>query len=194
MLFMKALLPLILALTALVSGCAHGPRYNDVIAVTTAALNERTNAALADGDAGRLSLADSRRFLRQSRDQVRIMRSRADECRMSVDEVNILDWLDGEYTTLLRRSRPVRSASTLRLQNSLATLQTLRPVRIYSVETGDTVATASSDSFDSNTCDTQKKKDCDKDHDRHRDHDHHDHDHGGHDRGDKDCGCDRDHR
>jgi hypothetical protein len=66
------------------------------------------------------------------------------------------------------------------LRNTLATLQTLRPVWVFRTITGS--APAASDSFDNNTCDTQKK-DCDKGHDN-----------GGHDHGNKDCGCDHGHR
>lgn len=126
---MKALPSVLLALAAFLAGCAHG-RYDDVVAVNAKVLNERTKATLADGDTGRLSLAESRRFLRQSQAQVRTIRARADLCRMSADEVNVLDWLDGEYTALLRRSQPLRTSSGLKLRNSVATLQRLRPVHV----------------------------------------------------------------
>ena len=189
---MKVLPLLLLVLAAFISGCAHFRTYDPLVAESARILNERTREVVADGTAGRLPLAESRRFLRQSQAQVRVMRSRTDQCHMSADEVNILDWLDGEYTVLLRRSRPLRASSAVRLQNTLATLQTLRPVLIFSDVPDDTPAI--SDSFGNDTCDT-KRKDCDKDHDRHHhDHEHDNHDHGGHDRGDKDCSCDRDHR
>lgn len=192
---MKTSLPLIIALAAFVSGCAHFRTYDAVVAESARALYERTREVVADGNAGRLSLAESRRFLRQSQAQVRVMRGRTNQCRMSPDELNMLDWLDGEYAALLRQSHPLRGSSAVKLQNTLATLQTLRPVVDFGVVTE--TATTTDDSFDNNTCDA-KKRDCDKDHDRHHDHDHdhhdHDHDHGGHDHGDKDCGGDRDHR
>ncbi len=188
---MKAPLLFMLALAACLPGCIHLPAYNDTVAVNTWALSEQTQAVVANGNAGRLSLADSRRFLRQSREQARGMRARAHECSLSADEVKILDWLDGEYAALLRHPRPLRSASALRLQNSLATLQRLRPVHIYSIPSDNAVATTSDNTIDTNTPDTSKK-DCD------RKHDHDGHDHGGHDHDrdhdDRDCGCDHGHK
>lgn len=200
--FMKTLPLLLLSLAALLAGCAHEPASNDALAVNTAVLSQRTGAALSNGDAGRLTLAESRTFLRQSREQVRGMRAHAEECRMSPDEVNILDWLDGEYTALLRRPRPVNTATTRRLQNTLATWESLRPGLSYGVASADTTAmsdTSSGSIFDTDTTTDRydrRKKDCD-DHHRDHDHDHHDHDHDGHDKdhdhNDKDCGCDHNH-
>ncbi|EDY18777.1 hypothetical protein CfE428DRAFT_3814 [Chthoniobacter flavus Ellin428] len=172
---MKALLPPVLLLAAFLSGCVSepDPAY-DLVAVNTLVLNDRTKAAVADGNAGRLSLAESRRFLRQSRAQARGVRARADQCHLSRDELKILDWLDGEYATLLRRPRPLRSASALRLQNSLAALQDLRPVRMYWIQVKGTPDTSNNDTDTSDT-----------DNNRHHDHDGHDHGgHDGHDHGD----------
>lgn len=177
---MKALFPLVLVLIVGVAGCAHDPEpAYDFVAVNAQVLGERTKAAVADGDAGRLTLAESRRFLRQSRAQARSIRARAEECRLSADELKILDWLEGEYTALLRRPRPLRWASALRLQNSLDALQELRPTRSYGYWTDAT----SLDTVDTDTMDTSTS---DYDHHHHGDgdHDHGGHDHGGHDHGD----------
>ena len=176
---MKTPLLLMLALAAFIPGCVHLPAYNDAVAVNTWALSEQTQVVVADGNAGRLSLADSRRFLRQSREQARGMRARANECGLSADEMKILNWLDGEYAALLRHPRPLHSASALRLQNSLATLQRLRPVHIYSIPSGSAVA-ATSDTIDTDTSNTNTKN-CDRGHD-------------GHDHGGRDCGCDHGHK
>lgn len=177
---MKAPLLLVIPLAAFLSGCIHSPNYDDMVAVTARALSEQTQAVVVNGNAGHLSLAESRRFLRQSREQARGMRERADQCGLSADEMKILYWLDGEYATLLRHPRPLRSASALRLQNSLATLQRLQPVRIYSTPSDSAVA-ATSDTIDTNIPDTSTKN-CDRGHD-----------HGGHDHGGRDCGCDHGH-
>lgn len=165
------------ALVGFLSGCAHSPKYSDAVAVNTLVLSEQTQAVVVEGNAGHLSLADSRQFLQRSRQQARGMRARADECHLSADEVKILDWLDGEYATLLRRPRPLRSASALRLQNSIATLQRLRPVRIYHIPSDAEVA-ALNDSVDNSTSDTTNTNNC----------------HDGHDHGGRDCGCDHGHK
>jgi hypothetical protein len=170
---------LILVLAGLSSGCAlfRSP-YGAETSEDIRELARRTNEVVADGDAGRLSLAESRQFLKQSQAQVQVMRIRGvgDEARPS------LDALDREYAALLQQRRPLRRHTTSELRGTLFALQSLKPAppvwfRPATTSTSDDTPT------DTSTSDTNSRKDCDKDHDHH-----------GHDRGDRDCDSHHDHR
>lgn len=169
-----------LAVMTLSSGCAffHAP-YGVATSEDIHQLVCRTDEVIADGEAGKLSLADSRQFLKQSQAQVQVMRLRY----VGKEAKPHLDALDREYAVLLRQNHPLRRHTTSELRGTLFALQSLKPVR--SVFYRETSSSIDDTLTDTTTNDTSSQKDCDKG----RDHDHGGHDHGGHD-----CGCDHGHK
>jgi hypothetical protein len=175
---------IIFASVTLLCGCAHVETGDPLMAERVLDLGVRTREVVAQGNAGRLSLAESRRFLRKSQGEVRSLGQRVELSHLNAQEVDILNWLDGEYDTLLKSRRPLRSQSALKLQNTLYALRTLRPVNnLVLPEVVAGAATASTDDIDTSTNTDTSRKDCDKGHD-----------HGGHDHGKGDCGCDHGHK
>ena len=128
---MKTLLSLtVMALASLFTGC--GLFSSPYSAQTSDDIRElvcRTNEVVADGDAGKLSSADSRRFVKQSQAQVQVMRLRY----VGKEAKPRLDDLDREYAALLRRHSPLRRRSTSELRATLFALQSLGPVQAITV-------------------------------------------------------------
>jgi hypothetical protein len=197
---MKTPLWFVLALAAAFAGCAPFHPYDPVVAEGLRTLGQRTEVVVEDGDGGRLSLKESRRFLRASQAEARVIRAHVVQCQLNPDEGPILSWLDSEYSRLLSRPRPLRGPAAVRLQNTLATLQMLRPVRAVSINVADFPTTADANLFDTDTAwagrrdDDRDRRHHDHDEDRHdhrpnNDHDHdrghddHHHDHEDHDHG-----------
>lgn len=175
---MKTLLPLfVVALAALASGCAlfHAP-YGADTAEDIRELMNRTNEVVADGDAGKLSLADSRRFLKQSQAQVQVMRLRYVGAEV---KPHLYD-LDREYAVLLRQHTPLRRRNTASLRTTLFALQSMTPVHSVFYRP---MPPSTDDALDNTTPDTTSQRNCDKDHD-----------HGGSNHNDRDCGCDHSHK
>ena len=118
--------PLILLATiALVAGCAmvNVTPYDPVVADRATQLAKRTNEMLADGDAGRLSLAQSQQFLEQSLGLVRALHTRATQTHKSTFGSSTLMELEKEYEALLARKRPIRSSAARPLLLKLYELQ-----------------------------------------------------------------------
>ena len=137
----------------------------------------RTKSVTEDGDAKRLSLADSRRFLKQSRAKAQTVRQRVIQTKTTVGELALLDSLDREYQSLLRRRRPLRTPTAVNLMADLEAWQDIRPLpdtRVPQVASYDFVDTTG-------TADTSNNSKCDSGHG--------DSGHGGHD-----CGCSGGHR
>ncbi len=165
---------------ALLAGCAthlHRPPYDPQVTVSVRELYFRTKSVLEDGDRKRLSLADSRRFLRQSRAKTQIVRQQVVQTKTTVGELALLDSLDQEYQSLLRRERPLRSRAAGNLMADLEAWQDIRPLPETLVP-----QVASYDMSDVSTPDTTNNSKCDNGHG----------DHGGHDG--HDCGCSSNHR
>ncbi|HSI15176.1 MAG TPA: hypothetical protein VK961_24195 [Chthoniobacter sp.] len=160
---MKILLLLtIAALAALSSGCAL---FNSPYAAQTGddihELVCRTNEVIADGDSGKLSLADSRQFLKQSEAQVQVMRLR----HVGAKAKPHLDDLDREYTVLLEQHSPLRRRTTSDLRSTLFALQSLRPVR--SLHYGEGASINDYSSSDIATPDAPTSSRCDSGHGGH---------------------------
>ena len=156
-----------LVLAVLWSGCAlFTSPYDYVTTEYIRELTQRTKEVVADGNARRLTLANSRKFLRESQAQVGILRIRANETYMSDDARTLLDILDRCYATLLEHRSPLRTSNTFELRSALNSLQNLapyRPVRFSSTQ----VSSPPEDPFDSTDTDTTTtKKDDDKKRDR----------------------------
>jgi len=122
-------------LASLFSGC--GLLSSPYSAQTSDDIRElvcRTNEVVADGDAGKLSSADSRQFVKQSQAQVQIMRLRY----VGKEAKPRLDDLDREYATLLQKHRPLHRRTTSELRATLFALQSLGPVRPIIASSFDT--------------------------------------------------------
>lgn len=156
--------PVLVVCAALFSGCAFFRPYDPLMAESFRGLGQRTKEVVAEGDSGRLSLAESRRFLRQSQAQMRLVSQRVKPSHLTADERTILASLDGEYDMLLRGKRPLRSSATAKLQNTLLALQTLRPVIDFSAE--QDAAPDVDDLSDNDTTSDKKQCDCKDKHDR----------------------------
>ena len=144
----------------LLSGCAFLSPYDSDAEADIRELMRRTNEVVADGNAGRLSLADSRQFLRQSQARMQVLRIRATQSHMSKEALAALDSLEKEYETLLARKRPLRGRDAAELQRRLFALQDLKPV----ASVFRRVSSASSSDDSSNDVvtkdDEEKKKHC----------------------------------
>jgi hypothetical protein len=174
---MKALL---LICAAFLTSCVLLPRStvsaDNVAAENIRELGVRTREVSADGDAGRLSLKESRKFLRQSQAMVGVLRVRADKVAwVSPETHHLYDTLDTQYAALLTQGKPLRSKTSGELMATLAALQVMVPYdsgwRSRSSSSGSsTTDTSSDDTCNNSDKDKDKKKDCDKDH-RHDRHD-----------------------
>jgi hypothetical protein len=159
---------------ALLSGCITFSAYDSDTGESIGELVRRTNEVVADGDAGRLSLADSQQFLRQSQAQMHVLRVR--DGYMSKRALATVNSLDKEYATLLARKRPLRSRDTSALRGTLFALQAMRSVGPVGRGTASTSSSSdtTSDPFENDAatkeeCDRKDKKDRD-DHHRHGKH------------------------
>ena len=144
----------------LLSGCAFLSPYDSDAEADIRELMRRTNEVVADGNAGRLSLADSRQFLRQSQARMQVLRIRTTQNHMSKEALNALDSLEKEYESLLARNHPLRGREAAELQRRLFALQDLKPVasvfrRVSSASSSDD---SSNDAVTKN--DDEKKKHC----------------------------------
>jgi len=110
---------------AFLSGCVVSP-YGSDSEQDIRELVRRTNEVVADGDRGRLSLAESRQFLRQSQARLEVLRTR--DSGMSKKAMSAVDALDAEYQKLLAENRPLHRRETADLRRLLFALQDLRPV------------------------------------------------------------------
>jgi hypothetical protein len=82
---------------------------------------QRTSEVIADGDRRRLSLKESRQFLRQSQAQLGVLRIRS----MSREARSYLDAADQAYTALLLHKSPIRTSNTVGLRAALSNLRGL---------------------------------------------------------------------
>jgi len=151
------------------AGCANLRHYDPVAGPIIEDLVVRTNEVAKDGDQGRLSLKESRRFLRQSKAMVGVVRARSDAMHMNADTQSVLEAADRNYDTLLQRKAPLRSAAISGLMTSLFALHEMLPVRTFVMETA--APTPLPDDTDTTSTDCKRKKECD---DRHTHHDHDD--------------------
>ncbi len=142
------------------SGCAFLSPYDSDAEADIRELMHRTNEVVADGNAGRLSLADSQQFLRQSQARMQVLRIRATQSHMSKEALTAVDALEKEYETLLARNHPLRGRAAAELQRRLFALQDLKPV----ASVFRRVSSASSSDDSSNDVVTkdadEKKKEC----------------------------------
>ena len=172
---MKAIL---LICAAFLTSCALLPRsfvsVDNVAAENIRELSVRTREVVADGDAGKLSLKESRKFLRQSQAMVGVLRVRADKvASVSPETQHLYDNLDAHYGALLTQGKPLRSKTSDELITTLAALQVMVPYNSGWRSMRSSSSESSTTDTSSDTCDTtekDKKKDCDKDH-RHDRHD-----------------------
>lgn len=151
----------------LLSGCFTFSAYDSDAAEGIAELVRRTNEVVADGDAGRLSLAASQQFLRQCQAQMHVLRVR--DGHIGKEALATVSLLEKDYATLLARHRPLRSRDTSGLRSRLFALQAMRSVE--AVGRGATSASASTDTTsDPVENDTALPKEkCDRKDKRHRD-------------------------
>jgi hypothetical protein len=169
-------IPIVCLVFALLAGCAtHRPPYDPQVTVAVRELFFRTKKVVEDGG---LTLADSRQFLKQSRAKARAVRQRVIQTRTTAQELAVLDSLDQEYQSLLRRRSPLRGPAATELMADLDRLQVLRDLPDRWVPQVGTYVP--DNDIPSGTTDTRK---CRDDHDHHHDHDH----------DDRDCGCKNDH-
>lgn len=125
---------MVVILASLFSGCGlFSVPYSAQTSDDIRELVCRTNEVIADGDAGKLSLAESRKFVKQSQAQVQIMRLRY----VGKEAGPRLDDLDREYATLLRKHRPMRRRTTSELRATLFALQSMGPVYPVTVASFD---------------------------------------------------------
>ena len=117
---------LALIVSVLFCGCISFSPYDSAAADDIRELMRRTNEVVADSDRGRLSLAESRQFLRQSQARLEVLRTR--ESGMSGQARSAVDALDAEYKKLLAENHPLRRRETADLRRLLFALQDLRPV------------------------------------------------------------------
>jgi hypothetical protein len=164
---------------ALLAGCAmhhpSRPPYDPQITVSVRELYFRTKSVVEDGNAKRLSLADSRQFLKQSRMKAKAVRQQIVQTKTTVGEQALLDSLDQEYQSLLRRQRPLRGPAAANLMADLEAWQDIRPLpdtRVYQIADYATPDVSTPD-----TSDNSNNSKCDKGHGDHGDH------------GGRDCGC-----
>ncbi len=182
---------LVLGCSALLPGCAlfRAP-YSDVTLADIRELEQRTKEVVADGDRGRLSLKDSRRFLEQSRAQLGVVRIRGG---LNKEALGYLDAADQSYVTQLQRKAPLRTSNTIELRTALSNLHGLglhhgvwiaNPEPSTTTDTDDIPDPPDSKDRDRKHCDDDKHrgrdkdKDCDKkddkkDKDDDDDHKHH---------------------
>ncbi|MDQ3566254.1 MAG: hypothetical protein M3436_19980 [Pseudomonadota bacterium] len=118
-------LPLLLAVS--LTACLHTPVADPAGDEVLRELASRTRETVADGDARRLSLRQSRNFLRQSQATVAALRARSQVSRISAHAHSYLDTLDHQYAVLLEQSQPLRTSTSAELQTTLAALQNMRP-------------------------------------------------------------------
>ena len=160
-----------LALATFLAGCASS-HYDPVAGQLIEDLVVRTHEVAKDGDHGRLSMKESRKFLQQSQAMVGVVRARGEATQMNADTQTVLAAADRTYDKLLQRKAPLRSAAASELMTTLFALHQMLPVRSAVAE----IPASSSPPDDTNTTSTdpKKKKECDDRH-SHRDHDHDDH-------------------
>lgn len=146
----------------LLSGCAFLSPYDSDAEADIRELMRRTNEVVADGNAGRLSLADSQQFLRQSQARMQVLRIRATQSHMSKEALTALDSLEKEYETLLARKRPLRGHEAAELQRRLFALQDLKPVASVFRRVSSASSSSSDDSSNDAVTkdDEEKKKEC----------------------------------
>lgn len=119
---------LVLACAALLPGCVFFKftrvPYDDVSLAEIKELEQRTREVVFDGDRRRLSLKESRKFLRQSQAQLGVVRIRG----VNEEARGYLDAVDRSYAALLERTSPIRSSNTIELRVALSNLRGLGQV------------------------------------------------------------------
>jgi hypothetical protein len=166
--------PIVMLVAAgLLAGCGSFQPYDPVLALDIREMAGRTSEVVTDGEAGRLSLANSRQFLRGCQGQVQVWRARGKLCGLNEQESAMLDSLDEQCAALLARKRPFHGRDAVKLKATLWALQASRPYHGEVMDIPDTFAAADvPDAPDSKTNNCDNK----------------------HDQGGKDCGCRNDHR
>lgn len=167
------------ALAVALGGCSvvYRPPYDwGMVGEDILELSLRTREVVADGDKGRLSVAQSKKFLLQSQamaDLIRL-RSAGHEKRLAC-----LDALDQQYRMLLARRKPLRSASTVELRAALDALVAVRPRQAVAVMETSVPTTSDDDDWAERERrrerererqrERQKEKDDDDHKDKHKD-------------------------
>lgn len=108
---------------ALLAGCVALAPIDTVLEERVTELQDRTFEVLRDGDAGRLSLAESRRFLSESAVRVQALHARAVENRRHPEELAALGQIASCYAILLAQKQPLRSADARELWAALTRLR-----------------------------------------------------------------------
>ncbi len=151
---------LALIVSGLFCGCISFSPYDSAAADDIRELMRRTNEVVTDSDRGRLSLAESRQFLRQSQARLEVLRTR--KSGMSGQARSALAALDAEYQKLLAENRPLRRRETADLRRLIFALQDLRPApSVFRHEYA--AAPPADDTSTNDTCvkkDDEKKKHC----------------------------------
>ena len=114
---------LLLVPAALLAGCVALAPIDPVLEERVTELQTRTFEVLRDGDAGRLSLAESRRFLSESAARAQALHARAVQNRRDSEELAALEKLDALYAVLLAKKQPLRSAGARELWAALTRLR-----------------------------------------------------------------------
>ena len=113
----------LLAAVLLLTGCVALPPIDPVFEERVSELQSRTFEVLKEGDSGRLSLAESRRFLHESSAGVKTLRARAVQNHREPDELAALETLEQRYAALLAQPQPLRSTTAKELWAELSRLR-----------------------------------------------------------------------
>ena len=108
---------------ALMAGCVALAPIDPVLEERVTELQDRTFEVLRDGDAGRLSLEESRRFLHESEVRVQALHARAVQNRRHPEELAALEQIGRCYAVLLAQKQPLRSAGARELWAALTRLR-----------------------------------------------------------------------
>ena len=170
------ILPLFTA--ALVAGCVSFPEYNSVIEDRIEQHARRTEEVVAEGDAGRLSAAQSREYLKQARDIARGLHEIVVKSHGRALRAATLEHLAKQYEALLASGKPLRSSTAVPLGATFRELRRLQGYRRHLTKDMEfeprstTESTSTSDDSSSSDRDSSKCKKHDHDDhcpkDRHR--------------------------
>lgn len=119
----RSLAQQLLLLAALLTSCSFLAPYDEVTDRSVYELASRTEMALAQADAGQLSLAESQKFLMESIGSVRALKIRAGLRAQNTEEQQVLASLEERYQALAARGKPVRSSLATPLRATLLDLQ-----------------------------------------------------------------------
>jgi hypothetical protein len=110
----------------IVAGCTLIAPYDEVTDLGVNNLSVRTETALAEADAGRLSLDQSQAFLIDGIGAVRALKARASLKPKNDEEIQILGQLEQQFQALLDRHKPLRTSVATGLRASILDLQQIQ--------------------------------------------------------------------